>query len=174
MTDIEYGDVIFVERDLGYRHFGVYSGNKKVIHYVKDSSESPFDGIIDETSLSRFLDGDRNCYVCNFDKNGRRVSENRAIVPSSVVPGNFSVFDMFKIAKGIYDLIVSEEGKLYSPEETVERARSKIGCGGYDPVFNNCEHFAIWCKTGIEKSEQIEEVIAVLVDSGRKLFVSSR
>ncbi|MDU1323667.1 MAG: lecithin retinol acyltransferase family protein [Clostridiales bacterium] len=32
---------------------------------------------------------------------------------------------------------------LYSPEETVSRARSRLGEEKYALPFNNCEHFAI-------------------------------
>ena len=44
----------------------------------------------------------------------------------------------------------------FSGEETAERARSKIGMGGYDLLCQNCEHFAVWCKTGEAKSSQTE------------------
>ena len=32
LKKIEYGDVIFADRGF-YKHFGIYSGNQKVIHY---------------------------------------------------------------------------------------------------------------------------------------------
>jgi len=51
---------------------------------------------------------------------------------------------------------------IYSPEETVTRARSRLGEKEYSLLLNNCEHFAIWCKTGLHKSYQIENVIKVL------------
>ena len=45
---------------------------------------------------------------------------------------------------------------IYSPHETVARAKSCIGktnfgngSGEYALRRNNCEHFAIWCKTGL-------------------------
>lgn len=47
---------------------------------------------------------------------------------------------------------------LYSAEETVERARSRLGEEKYDLFFNNCEHFAIWCKTNISNCRQIPNV----------------
>ena len=51
---------------------------------------------------------------------------------------------------------------FYSPRETVRRARDEIGKGGYNLLTHNCEHFAIWCKTGFEKSTQLSiEGIAV-------------
>lgn len=45
---------------------------------------------------------------------------------------------------------------VYSGEETVKRARSQIGRAGYNLAFNNCEHFAVWCKTGRSDSSQTE------------------
>ena len=49
-------------------------------------------------------------------------------------------------------------GSLYSPKETVERAKSRLGEDKYNLAFNNCEHFALWCKTGLKESSQIEDV----------------
>ena len=43
---------------------------------------------------------------------------------------------------------------FYGPRKTVQRARSKIGKGGYNLLTHNCEHFAIYCKTGLEESTQ--------------------
>jgi hypothetical protein len=48
--------------------------------------------------------------------------------------------------------------KVFSPETVVERARSSIGKSGFNLAFNNCEHFATWCKTGVKRSRQIEEI----------------
>ncbi len=36
----------------------------------------------------------------------------------------------------------------FIPEFVVERAESRLGERQYDLFFNNCEHFADWCKTG--------------------------
>ena len=55
------------------------------------------------------------------------------------------------------------DSKLYTPEETVRRARSKLGESEYNLIFNNCEHFAIWCKTGVSKFEQVDEIIDFLI-----------
>ena len=41
-----------------------------------------------------------------------------------------------------------------SGEKTVELAREKIGQGKYHAIDNNCEHFAIECKTGRKDSSQ--------------------
>ena len=43
---------------------------------------------------------------------------------------------------------------FYGPRKTVQCARAMIGKGDYDLFDYNCEHFAIWCKTGHLKSTQ--------------------
>jgi len=43
----------------------------------------------------------------------------------------------------------------------VERAESRLGECSYHLLFNNCEHFAAWCKTGQERSEQVGNAAAV-------------
>ena len=50
--------------------------------------------------------------------------------------------------------------ECFSPEETVARARSRLGEKRYSLVFNNCEHFAMWCKCGESKSVQVEKAVA--------------
>jgi hypothetical protein len=44
------------------------------------------------------------------------------------------------------------------PDDVLKRARSKIGSTGYGLLFNNCEHFARWCRTGLTISRQVENV----------------
>jgi len=50
--------------------------------------------------------------------------------------------------------------ECFPPEETVARARSRLGENRYNLVFNNCEHFARWCKYGESKSVQVEKAVA--------------
>ncbi len=38
--------------------------------------------------------------------------------------------------------------KCFDSSEVVQRAKENIGKKNYNLVFNNCEHFAFWCKTG--------------------------
>ncbi|MCP9850257.1 lecithin retinol acyltransferase family protein [Cyanobium sp. Morenito 9A2] len=39
---------------------------------------------------------------------------------------------------------------------TLRRAMGRLGEQRYNLLFNNCEHFAIWCKTGRHRSAQVE------------------
>lgn len=43
------------------------------------------------------------------------------------------------------------------------RAKSRLGENKYDLLFNNCEHFATWCKTGKHDSEQVNRVATVAI-----------
>ena len=42
---------------------------------------------------------------------------------------------------------------------TLRRAMGRIGEQNYNLLFNNCEHFATWCKTGRHQSAQVNSVI---------------
>jgi len=44
----------------------------------------------------------------------------------------------------------------------VHRAESRLGeTARYNLLFNNCEHFASWCKTGYPHSQQVKEFIPI-------------
>lgn len=47
----------------------------------------------------------------------------------------------------------------------IKRAESRLGEDKYDLIFNNCEHFAAWCKTGTHISEQVNRVAASTVSA---------
>ncbi len=133
------GDIIYVKRK-GYNHFGIYAGNKRVIHYHKEKNPLLCDGIVAETSLAEFMSDSDTIYVMNaVGKSGSPV-----------------LFDW------IIKKLLGDDAIIFSPQETVARARSKIGEQGYNLLLNNCEHFALWCKTGIAKSAQVEDVLAHL------------
>ena len=51
-----------------------------------------------------------------------------------------------------------EKKKMRSPEEIVKIARSRIGEGGYNILYNNCEHFVNQCAFGTSACEQIESI----------------
>jgi hypothetical protein len=50
----------------------------------------------------------------------------------------------------------------YSRQRTLERAKSRIGEQSYNLVFNNCEHFAMWCKTGVSRSQQVQKTFLTI------------
>ena len=44
--------------------------------------------------------------------------------------------------------------------EVLSRARSRLSQANYNFLFNNCEHFATWCFTGTEHSQQTSDLAA--------------
>lgn len=48
------------------------------------------------------------------------------------------------------------------PEVAVGRAENSLGARGFDPLLSNCEHFAVWCKTGRRESRQVSRAAAYL------------
>ena len=54
-----------------------------------------------------------------------------------------------------------ERKKNRTPDEVVNYARSKLGMGGYNIIYNNCEHFANECISGQHICKQADDVRAM-------------
>ena len=52
-----------------------------------------------------------------------------------------------------------EKRRRVPPEESIRRARARLGEGGYDLLNNNCEHFARACVLGTHESEQVRKAL---------------
>ena len=55
--------------------------------------------------------------------------------------------------------VVSDPPANFSSAEVAARAMRYVNRDGYCPIFDNCEHFASWCATGIRKSQQIDSCV---------------
>lgn len=55
-------------------------------------------------------------------------------------------------------VVLERHESSFDPNDVVRRALSRLGESGYDVLFNNCEHFATWCKTGRARSAQVRRV----------------
>jgi hypothetical protein len=54
-------------------------------------------------------------------------------------------------------VVTYPEGSCSAPGITLRRAMGRLGEQNYNLLFNNCEHFAHWCKTGRHRSSQVED-----------------
>lgn len=52
------------------------------------------------------------------------------------------------------ELVIVNHKDCLEPSEVVRRAIWRLGDRGYGLIFNNCEHFANWCKIGERESKQ--------------------
>lgn len=157
-----YGDVIGVNRMGGlYQHYGIYVSDNCVIEYATKTGDFFGDTpTIQEVSLSKFLGDSSDYFICNFPEKG----ENQFLQ-------NLLSADFMSVALDLYHLLQGETYHLYTPEETVERAKSRLGEKDYNLATKNCEHFAIWCKTGISESTQVKKVLKILERSAQTYFV---
>lgn len=112
---------------IGFDHYGIYAGNKKVIHFSE--------GKIRKESLEKFIEG----------------------------AGIFNANEVDVMA------FSPEYIKSISLEESYKRASSCLGMTGYDVLDSNCEHFALWCRTGRAISGQ-----AFGTESDRFDFIASQ
>lgn len=47
----------------------------------------------------------------------------------------------------------------FTPQEVINRARSRLGQNHYHLLKNNCEHLCEWCLRGRERSYQVERLL---------------
>ncbi len=151
---LKAGDVIGVSRKGLYEHYAVYTGNGKVIHYCGEGYDFLGTVSIHEADISEFLKDSKNCFVVWFD-NG---------IPYKIQSETTFLFNgSLDYYNGVFRRI---KRKTFSAKETVERARSRIGETKYNLLTNNCEHFAMWCKTGISESSQVKNLVRAAFASG--------
>lgn len=134
------GDIIGVDRAFGfYYHYGIYIGDNRVIHYTSPRCGSAPTKIILETDFSIFLQGVPSISKVDF--------------------GNIRVGSFANYNNANKSILKQDQVKLYTSEETVLRAKSCLYENRYHTINNNCEHFVVWCKTGLCSSEAVEHIL---------------
>ena len=149
--EINFGDVVGVHRMRGlYDHYGIYTGNGGMIHYADPSGDFGTNIVVHRTTLEKFKEDSEYLFVIDFDK---FIRKNKVNIFDIITPLGINV------SKLLIALLGSSNYRIYSPEETVRRAESRLGERNYSITMNNCEHFAVWCKTGVSESTQVEEFL---------------
>ncbi|MCQ2417040.1 MAG: lecithin retinol acyltransferase family protein [Oscillospiraceae bacterium] len=156
----QYGDIIGVDRKGGaYAHYGIYISDTCVVHYGIPASKTIGHAEIHCTDLKNFLKNDTQYFILDFPKPYQppvRLDGTNAVPPSN------------KFSEELARTLQQTYGyHLYTPEETVARARSRIGETDYNLLTNNCEHFAIWCKTGVNESIQVSSMLNSLLQNSK-------
>lgn len=135
------GDIISISRG-SYDHYGIYIGNNKVIHFTSmDSDISLENNQIMLTNMDHFMKGKTKFFKVNVELIKQFNNQTIDIILNLIkIYGNNN--------SSMIDLINKTlELEIYPREETIERAKSLLGYKGYSLPFDNCEHFAWWCKT---------------------------
>ncbi|XP_076920263.1 protein LEAD-SENSITIVE 1-like [Bidens hawaiensis] len=190
-SEIKAGDHIYTYRAVfAYSHHGIFVGGNKVVHFTRDSvtsSDTNGPSSSDDemsnlpSSCSTYPDcGFRqpksgvvlSCLDC-FLRNGALYCFTYGVTPT--------VF-LAKVRGGTCTTATSD-----GPNTVVHRAMYLLrnGFGNYDVLGNNCEDFALYCKTGmlmVEKlglgrsgqaSSLIGAPLAALLASPLKLLIPS-
>ncbi|XP_060218369.1 protein LEAD-SENSITIVE 1 [Lycium barbarum] len=183
-NEIKAGDHIYTYRAVfAYSHHGIFVGGSKVVHFTRvEGSADAADEISGlSSSCPIFPDcGFRlpksgvvlSCLDC-FLRNGSLYSFEYGV--------SSSIF-LSKVRGGTCTTAVSDP-----PEMVIHRAMHLLqnGFGNYDVFQNNCEDFALYCKTGlltldrlgVGRSGQASSVVgaplAALLSSPLKLLIPS-
>ncbi|MGI9470777.1 MAG: lecithin retinol acyltransferase family protein, partial [Rubripirellula sp.] len=92
--------------------------------------------------------------------------------------GNFADFEVCRTS---FDVITRDgQDKVHrishadalDRDEIVARAIGLVGRRGYDLLFDNCEHFAVWCVLGSEESRQVQVAVERLGAASVKALVA--
>jgi len=128
------GDLIEIPRG-NYSHYAVCVGGGDLVHLTGGN-----DGI--DAS---------NIFNLSLGASGRELNKAR------VCRNNFWEVVGNSAAKIDYRKDMRESP--LSTDQIIRNALSRIGEEGYNLIWKNCEHFATWCRYGVEFSEQIETAI---------------
>ena len=160
IDEVHSGEVVKVDRGL-YDHYGIFlrtlgrNGEElHVIHYTGRNGHNDFNGIVRETALNTFLDGAGEFMVCRYEGGectGRFLVRLRDILRTRASISEFSGMNALADSPGADGV------------RAFERGRSRIGAEGYSLPVNNCEHFAVWCRTGECESSQVNDVLHALI-----------
>lgn len=138
--EVSYGDVVCVEGGI-LKRYAIWTGENFIL-YGEDSRGK---NNVHEESFRDFLGGAEHFTICEFpEKYGRPTQWEQPV--SSVVMPQDKIWRILEWGRK------TRQYRRYPPHETVIRARSKLGEGGY----LTSEHFAMWCKTGISESHELE------------------
>ncbi|KAL9229014.1 hypothetical protein vseg_004532 [Gypsophila vaccaria] len=174
--EIKLGDHIYTYRaGYTYSHHGIYVGGSRVIHFTPDHNcnlSTPSSSSFNFTSLASSSSSSFNftslassssssfnyTSLCPFDDCGFRLANYGVTLscldcflgsgsPRLYQYGVSKIAFLVRVRGGTCTMAKSD------PLETViHRAiycLSQIGFGKYDLVQNNCEDFALYCKTGL-------------------------
>lgn len=188
--EIKPGDHIYTWRAVyTYSHHGIYVGGSKVVHFTRKSDLSSSTN----TSLSSSSTSSKLPSACPTFPDCGFTQPNSGVVLSCLdcFLGNGSLYYfeygvppsvfLAKVRGGTCTTAESDP-----PESVIHRAMHLLqnGFGNYDVFQNNCEDFALYCKTGLlvvektgvgssgQASSLIGAPLAALLSSPLKFFMA--
>jgi Lecithin retinol acyltransferase len=144
------GDHLLVKRKkwlFSYFHHGIDAGGDTVIHLTGPRKK---DAKVIESSMAEFLKGGTK-EVWEYMTFISTLRNSRCDTQSNLgrPPWMLSLLNDERITE--------IEARIDDPERAVVEARKHLGRRGYNLFSDNCEHFAVYCKTGLAVSLQAIE-----------------
>ena len=103
-----------------------------------------------------------------YSHHGIYIGDNRVI---HYCQGKIRRSKLYKKSKWYGRTIhIRKHESSYSSKRVIKRAKKRLDENKYDPLFNNCEHFAYWCKTGERRSKHVEEAPLNAFKAAQKTF----
>ncbi|KAK3005519.1 hypothetical protein RJ639_016359 [Escallonia herrerae] len=196
-SKITAGDHIYTWRAVyAYSHHGIYVGGNKVVHFTREqnSGSSGDDAASSSSSPGFSTSSSKVPSTCsNFPDCGFRQPESGVVLScldcflgcGSLYHFEYGVTPSVFLAKLRGGTCTTAETD--APEAVINRAMYLLrnGFGNYDVFKNNCEDFALYCKTGflildqtsLGRSGQAASIVgaplAALLSSSLKLFLTT-
>ncbi|KAG6520726.1 protein LEAD-SENSITIVE 1-like [Zingiber officinale] len=163
-AEIKPGDHIYTWRAVyTYAHHGIYVGGNKVVHFTRKKDNSRAIDSFDSSSISSSSSSGVPAVCPTFPDCGFH-QPNSGVVLSCLdcFLGNGSLYSfeygvptsvfLAKVRGGTCTIAESD-----SPDTVINRAMHLLqnGFGNYDVFENNCEDFALYCKTGLLSLEEL-------------------
>lgn len=160
------GSVIGVSRGV-FDHYGVLMADGDVVHYTSATSDVSGDMEVRKTAAGHFMRDAASFWKVIFPTEvemrallSRRFDSITSLV-TGVVDGDVGRILGFTgmVGRELAVGAIMKHYHLYPPREVQQRAMSRVGERKYNLAFRNCEHFAIWCATGLHASQQVDGVL---------------
>lgn len=75
--------------------------------------------------------------------------------------GHIAITTLAEFCQGRGHSVMPHNRRTYDRRESIDRAYTRLGEAHYHVLFNNCEHFVLWCIEGFHYSPQINRLIAI-------------
>ncbi|KAK6916777.1 LRAT domain [Dillenia turbinata] len=176
---LEPGDHIYrYGKGSSYTHHGIYVGEEMVIHYTRTEPGGREVISTISSSSSNHNSNSNPCSKCNY-----KIDLHRGVVRTCL--------DCFLSGQNyiyLYKYGLSELQTLFGPNpggttvhsrppsQVVNFAFDLLGTsefGNYNLIFNNCEVFAYYCKTGVLGSSQVNFISFYMMTIGFLLVTES-
>ncbi|XP_063414030.1 phospholipase A and acyltransferase 3-like [Mytilus trossulus] len=137
LDSLEPGDLIAIKDHILYSHWAVYAGNEQVIHMTGNGPE----GVVASDSGHSFSIAGKSFAKCVV-----KIENFWKVVANGIAKKNNKK---------------DEENMPFRGRDIVRRALDMIGPIEYNLLWQNCEHFASWCRYDKKMSAQVDKVKAV-------------